>query len=218
MKECGKHCNACLRLQKGRVRAKCLREWHVENFSISLKGGVLCVLDAEDFSCLETDWWLEVRGDKWREVTHTVRQKQKKPWDSGGIHETDRRWWMRFRGDGAHTESWLVTAHWDGVCARLKPAAESQQSAPVWCGPANVGQRKRDTFWGGSRSVDGGVTGNATGSWFLFYLLCLLHWDRTGTCPGRGRVFQDRDHYFYTYERRRKYIWLQHNKKNILLW
>lgn len=166
--------------------------------------------------------WKQIDDSKWEEtnggkVTHTVRQKQKKPWDSGGIHETDRRWWMRFRGDGAHTESWLVTAHWDRVCARLKPAAESQQSAPVWCGPANVGQRKRDTFWGGSRSVDGGVTGNATGSWFLFYLLCLLHWDRTGTCPGRSRVFQDRDHYFYTY-RRRKYIWLQHNKKNILLW
>lgn len=120
----------------------------------------------EYFSCLETDWWLEVRGDKWRELTQTVRQKQKKPWDSGAKHETDRRWWMRFRGDGQIQRADWLTTH-----------SESQQSAPVWPGPVNVGQRKRDTFWRCSCSVDGGVTGNVTGNWVYF-----IYWaSSTGT-------------------------------------
>ncbi len=49
------------------------------------------------------------------------------------------------------------------VCAHVK-AVESQRGAQVWSGPENVGQRKRNIFWGGSVCADGGVTGNVTGN------------------------------------------------------
>lgn len=53
-------------------------------------------------------------------------------------------------------------------------------------------------------SVDGGVTGNVTGKWSLFYLQGLLHWDEAGARPEISLVFQH--YYFVATEKRGKYI------------
>lgn len=100
-----------------------------------------------------------MRGGKWKEVTQTVRQgrqKRQQPWDNGGIHEADRQWRMRRRGDGdIHRVDWWEYTGSDpgshSVWRRtascqsyFKPPVESQRSAQVWSRPANVGQRRRD--------------------------------------------------------------------------
>lgn len=109
-----------------------------EEFTFSVKRSIHKL----HFSCLETDWWVGVWGDKWRNCHRQLGRpiESTKLWDGGGVHRADRQWWMRWRKDRniqrgewwCYTGSELCkTAHAVGshcVCFKpLKPRRSAQR-------------------------------------------------------------------------------------------
>lgn len=129
------------------------------------------------------------------ELSQTVRQADRK-------REALRRWrrpqsrqtvMNEVEKRQKHSESWVVTLHriwavWKtghtlgSDCVCFKPA-KPRRCTQLRSGRANVGQTKRDAFWGNSWSDAGGVTGNLTGNGV--YFICRA--SSTGTWLERGQ-------------------------------